>query len=755
MKDCLICQSFQKLDALKTLLVEQGHNKTGDFYQLQTIVEIKKFSMNQTESQSKKPIYRKNPLVTSELNQASGPILPRINNKLNVLKNIRTRVEVSIKRQEPIPIFTNLYSLISSKEILTLAYAKIKSNSGSMTPGTISQTADEFSTERIEKLHSQLKTNTYTFPDTRRIWIPKPGKNINWKKKENLTKFGRPLGMPDFDTKVVQASIVLILESIYEPIFQHTNVSFGFRPKLSCQDAIYSIPEKTQAMHLAIEGDIKGAFDNLNHNKLIQILSQRINDKKFLKLILQGCQTGIFDAIKNTKQDSLVGVPQGSIASPIIWNIYMHEFDKFILQDIQELISTLNKRQKRYPVNKGITPNAPFYRALLYQKHKREDNINKILTIAKGLSKLNEDQRANVLSLKKEVRKINLQLLKTPSKTLAKQPLRIFYRRYADDWILFLNGKTTLAQLIKNKCTAFLKDYLYLTLSNEKTKITNLQKEKAKFLGFTLKSIKNKKITVVKGTLKRTTGQKLIIGYDKERILARLMWKGFLDTKGHPKEKPAWSILSDYEIIERYNSIIRGTINYYAPIINYRSTLNHLVYLYEYSCYKTLCQKHRTTIKKILRKYRNPLKISETINYKERTVTLLTTKHYWKSLSPTVELIKKNLHNNLFRNEQLLINSNFLDQAKVYWRTKFKLQGRCIICGSNEKVEMHHIKAVRGYNAQSKKGFSTIMALLNRKQIPVCKHHHILIHKGLYDGVSPTELFDTRIGQPENFIYLN
>ncbi len=200
----------------------------------------------------------------------------------------------------------------------------MKSNRGATTPGTLGETADESSLEFMKKLSQQLKTNKYKFPDVRRTWVPKPMKGTDWTKKENLVKYGRPLGMPDFSAKLVQEAIRLVLNAIYEPIFDQLGVSYGFRPKMGCHNPMLDIQNQTQGMTIALEGDIKGAFNELNHEVFISFLSQRIQDKNFFNLVLSMCTAGIFDQMQNVRTDSLLGVPQGSIVSPLFWNIYMH-----------------------------------------------------------------------------------------------------------------------------------------------------------------------------------------------------------------------------------------------------------------------------------------------------------------------------------------------------------------------------------------------------------------------------------------------
>lgn len=706
------------------------------------------FMEKDTETTNENKTLKRSNLVSSEITFAKGDyfITQTVKTKLKVLENLRNLVSRSLENNTALPIFNNLMPLIYSEDILLLAYGNIKSNRGATTPGTQGITADESSMDQIHQLSQKLKTNTYKFPDVRRTWVPKPLKGIDWSNKENLVKYGRPLGMPDFDAKLVQEAIRLVLNAIYEPIFEKTGVSYGFRPNIGCHNPMISIQSQTQGMSTALEGDIKGAFNTLDHEEFIAILSYRIQDQKFLKLILDMCKAGIMDQMQNIRTDSLLGVPQGSIVSPLFWNIYMHEFDKYILTDIKFLIESINKRQGRYKKNQDL--NYRKFSNLSRNRLKKAEELHvfsyattnpELASKARKLSKIH-----NIVGKYCKQRALGI-----PSVAKHKQEIRIAYYRYADDWILFTNGDKTLVKYIKNKVASFLQYKLKLTLSLEKTKITNLYAENAKFLGFAIKAQKFKKISKTKlGTLKRVSGNKLYIGIDKERLLQRMEWRGYIK-KTKPREQPAWSTLSDFEIVNKYNSVIRGLVNYYAPIISYRSTLNYFVYILEYSCYKTFAQKYRTTIKKLLKKYKGTLIVEN--KETEQSITLIKTKTYWPILKPIIQKMIKNLKSPT-PNQELQASSDFLNNSKTFWRTRFKFVGRCVICGSKDHVEMHHIRHVRNNN--EKIGFGRIMSLLNRKQIPVCKFHHKAIHDGKYDNISLSDLYDTRIAQVENYLNL-
>jgi len=717
--------------------------------------------------------------VTDEISDSSGHIDVLVKNKINVLSKINLKVTQAIRNKQPIPIMGNLFPIVSSTEVLTLGYQRIKQNDGAMTPGTQNQTIDEFSQQRIDLIQQRLKDGTFKFPDVRRIWRPKPGKGSDafWKDPNNLITAGRPLGLPDFDAKVVQSAINLVLTSIYEPIFDSLDVSFGFRPKRGCHDALRKLDTQAQALPYAIEGDIKGAFNNLQHETLIKILNKRISDKKFLDLIYKCCRAGIFDELQNSRTDSLLGVPQGGIMSPTLWNIYMHEFDLYISSEITDLLDSLNKRQGR---SLASPPTNPRYkqiqnqRATAWRRYKTymEPNTNspynldsrgrQILipkVIRDGTSRLRQlppEMQEDALQYKRRYILLGRLQRRTPSKLPGNTRLRYHYTRYADDWVFFVNGTAKLAWYIRNKIASFLKYHLGLTLAMDKTKITDIRREPVRFLSFTVYLQKQHVIQARTGA-RRVGGVRPYIGIDRERLLTRLKWKGFLDHSGRPREQPALSVLPDHEIISKYNSIIMGTVNYYAPIIRARSSLNYFIYIYEYSCYKTLCQRHRTSIRKLLKKHGHPLKVHIPTPHKKhesKVISLLTTKHYWPNLKEVSSKIKTNIEKKYEeRDPYQTATSDFLNNAKAYYRTRFKLNSRCVICG-DPKVQMHHIRHVRKYSETAKQGFDRIHSLLNRKQIPVCKHHHKGIHDGIYDSISLSELYDSRLGQPESYLLI-
>ncbi|WP_345128437.1 reverse transcriptase/maturase family protein, partial [Streptomyces chiangmaiensis] len=213
---------------------------------------------------------------------------------------------------------TQLYRQMFNKELYLLAYGNIYSNQGAMTPGVSEETADGMSEEKIEQIIGLMRQERYRFSPARRVYIPK--KN---------GKF-RPLGLPSWSDKLVGEVVRLLLEAYYDPGFSER--SHGFRKGRGCHTALREINNTWTGTAWFVEGDISDCFGSFNHEILLGLLAEKIHDQRFLRLIRHMLQAGYLEDWEY--RDTLSGVPQGGVVSPILSNIYLHKLDEFVEREL-------------------------------------------------------------------------------------------------------------------------------------------------------------------------------------------------------------------------------------------------------------------------------------------------------------------------------------------------------------------------------------------------------------------------------------
>jgi group II intron reverse transcriptase/maturase len=587
---------------------------------------------------------------------------------------------------------SELYRLMYKRDLYILAYERIKSHPGNMTPGTDDETLDGFSLAMIDELIQEMRTERYHCKPVRTAYIPKSNGKM------------RKLGIPCTRDKIVQEVVRLILEAIYDSpqgAYFSAN-SHGFRRSKSCHSALKDIQARWSGVSWFLEGDIKACFDDIDHEILLDILRKKIKDERFISIIREFLKAGYQD-LDEARKDSLAGTPQGGIVSPILANIYLHELDEFVEQMQKEL----EKGELRRP--------NPEYRRL----QKRRQYLAKIGKI---------DSR--------EYRELGVQMRKMPSLD-PQDPnfVRVKYCRYADDWLIGVTGSHQLAEEIKERIGQFLKSKLNLTLSVEKTRITQARTEEAEFLGYRIRlgrSDKEPKQTLStnasgKNFKRRSTGMQIVLKAPMEKLIQRLYQKGFCDKKGRPLHKAAWIQLDEDQIVLLYSSVNRGLQQYYRPTDNW-AEMHRVQYILKFSLAKTLAAKRQQPITQVIQGKDISIKVKRAKG-QEKTITFYrntdwSTRRGAFTDSPEVDLVRMN----------------------VRLRTRSKLGCPCVICGETQGIAMHHVRHVRkGLTSRNSKGFTRVMAILNRKQVPVCASCHNKIHRGEYDGLSLKDLvYDPR-----------
>jgi group II intron reverse transcriptase/maturase len=455
--------------------------------------------------------------------------------------------------------YYDLLKLVSNPDVLFGAYHCINSKPGNMTPGTDNKTLDGISPEFFTKLSKDIRSEKFQFKPTRRLYIPKPNGNL------------RPLGIPSPRDKIVQKAMELVLNLIFEPRFLDT--SHGFRPYRSCQSALKQVA-KWNGYDYAIEGYIKGYFDNIHHTLLASFLEKELHDQQFMDLYWKLARAGYVEDYKFI--DSNLGVPQGGVLSPLLSNIYLHEFDLFM----------------NVYINKHSS------------KEKNISKVNsKIVAYSQKLSALHETYiEKRDPEILKEIRSLRKERNSLPSRIRTCN--RISYVRYADDWMIGIIGKKEFAEQVKEDVKLFLENTLKLPLSVEKTKITSLTKDKARFLGADIHIPKAKESKMVCRTM---NGRSIPSRINQVRVNFLMPYKEIIENlakEGFLKDyKPGgkiitnaitkWIFLEHRAIIIRYNSIINGYLKYYSFVDNYHRFHTIINYILKHSCAKTLARKFR------------------------------------------------------------------------------------------------------------------------------------------------------------------
>ena len=596
---------------------------------------------------------------------------------------------LSDKSKNPEYRFQRLYRNLYNPDFYLLAYKNIYANGGSMTPGVNGITIDGMSSQRIAKLIESLKDRSYQPNPARRTYIAK---------KNNPAK-KRPLGIPSGDDKLVQEVIRMLLESIYEPNF--SDASHGFRPQKSCHTALTKIQKTFTGAKWFVEGDIKACFDSFDHHVLIDILRKRIDDEAFISLMWKFLKAGYMEQWQYHMTYS--GTPQGSGMSPILANIYLNELDRYMGEYKARFYKPTRTAN---PAHRNMASKIFYYKA-------KNDKVWDDLSV--------EEKKECARTL----RQMRSEQRKLPTHPVQETSYKaIQYVRYADDFIVGVIGSHEDAKKLKQDLTAFLKEKLGLTLSTEKTKITNTA-ENARFLGYDISVSRSQDIKRLKnGKRQRVYSGVVQLRMPLEKWTAKLLEYGAIRIKKDESGKERWKTMprgklinrTDIEILSRYNSEIRGLYNYYAIAGNV-STLNHFSSRMKYSMLKTFGSKYRCKVRKIKERY---------VKNGEYTVAYKTKSGMKESVYYHDGFRKKT--------EPALGQVDMLDIYKKYDKPNslaIRLHtNKCELCGTDcDGLEMHQVRRLKDLNGEQE--WERIMLQRRRKTLAVCPSCHIEIHNSM------------------------
>lgn len=311
-----------------------------------------------------------------------------------------------------------------------------------------------------------------------------------------------------------------------------------------------------------IQGDITQCFPSIPHKIILQKVQKVVRCHRTLELVRKALEAGYIDPDTNKTVFSEIGTPQGSVLSPLLSNIVLHELDEFM-----ERVKT------KYKLGEKRRPNPAYV-------------------------KLNSKRRylKNIIDRKKILRDMRNLLSSDPNDPNFK---RLKYIRYADDFVVLVIGTYTDAEMIRTEIKNFLKKY-GLELNVDKTVITNIQKKGFKFLGADCNRARMVQNHVIKlkdrVTVRATT--RLRVNIDLRKVYKKLVTSGVAKFDNLNQIVPRGTAmnalinLSHYEIIAFYNSKMRGLYNFYSFAGN-RKRLNLVFWILKSSCALTLAKKYK------------------------------------------------------------------------------------------------------------------------------------------------------------------
>lgn len=570
-----------------------------------------------------------------------------------------------------------VYRGIRNRELFLISYANRYSNKGALTPGTDPQdTVDEMSLKRLDAILKRLGEGTYRWKPVKRTYI----------EKRHSMKL-RPVGMPSWNDKLVQDVIKMVLEAYYEPQFRDS--SHGFRPGRGCHTALTDVYYTWKGIKWFIEGDIKGCFDSIDGEKLLEIIGKQVKDERLLKLVRDMLHAGYVEDWTYHKTYS--GTPQGGILSPLLANIMLNELDIFVEDYLIPKYTKGDKRKRKWNPE--------------YQK------LNQRAVRAKKRGDRKAHQRA-------VNEKRNVPVFLDDGCTWLK------YVRYADDFLLGFAGSRREAEEIKGEIGAFL-NTLKLEMSEEKTLLTNAREGKARFLNYHIGVIWNSKVTPC-GKGKGQAGNGGIFLSVPNDVVHEWIHRVTRATK--IVHNASWRNNSDYDIIMAYETQVQGLINYYTFAHDVNKKMGTVRYAYERSLVKTLAAKHQCSSMKIWRKY---------TRYTADGRKVIAVEVTRKDKKPLVASYGKKP---IRQNRDATIHDGIHTAGTT--RTEFLerlLNETCELCGARVGIEGHHIRKLkdlrRRYEGKKEPPeWVKRMIAIHRKTLFVCQQCHRDIHYGRYDG---------------------
>jgi len=578
-------------------------------------------------------------------------------------------------------------SEVISVENLQAGYAILRDGSA---PGVDGVVKAEFNENQIQDLHKSLHNHSYKPSPSKRVSIPKPNGGTRY------------LAISTTRDKVVQAALYLKLSELVEPGFSAD--SYGFRPRIGCHDALSDLKYKWQACRWVMTFDVQECFNTINHNLLLKFLEEYCDQSvlELVRKILKAKMIYIGNLNDNLDTNS-IGVPQGSILSPLLCNIYLDKFDKWILKIKEEWNRGTSRRYN------------PDYNKVEFSEAE--------LQVIKDMPELKD---------KMHRAKLNKKIIEggNPRRDPNDPDFtRLYYIRYADDFLVGFVGSKEQAVEIQGKIYEYLESELKFEFSKKKSKIYHGSDKGIFFLGVYVRWSHTRKLTAQKNgnandskKISATAVNNAIFHAPIKKLLERAVDRGFgkrrkSNNLPRPTSFRRWTGFEDKTIVNRFSSITRGIYNYYT-CVNSRSDLWPVFSFYRKACALTLADKHKLkTAAKAFKTYGPKLIIKD--NLGKVTCQLF----YPKSLKTNVVFKKRRIDRNLKSVDNVII------EVRGSYNINVPTSKQCEYPGCHTKIglEEHHINPQANIKATTP--FLKKLRAKSRKTVTLCRKHHLLVHR--------------------------
>nr|DAE84701.1 MAG TPA: hypothetical protein [Caudoviricetes sp.] len=538
-------------------------------------------------------------------------------------------------------------------------------------------------TKRIDSIIDNLKLERYT-------WT----KDTSGQYKDRIVQSLRHLSKDHWSDRILQEVLYKLLNHIYEPRFKDT--SHWDRPNKGVHTALTQIRQKSRGCELFIEFHTHQSFKDMDPKIMIKILSKVIHDGRFLELIRKMLLSYKFsNNFINNRTYS--GVSIGTIPLfNLLGNIYYHELDVYIESNLYDKFThgKMRPRDINYQRLSGKIQR-------LWKVYHENDKPAEMLTYIRKLQKLRCKRQTGM--------KIELCNFR-----------RFSYTRYGDSWLISLIGTKEDATYIRDSISKFLKENLAITLDSTSTKILKSTKECASFLNYLILKQYNRANRSVNAEIGFLAPEKVI-----NQILRKYA------KNGKPYHLSYRIHETIFDMINLYQIELREIAQYYKFCRN-QQILRKVKWYMESSLLRTMAAKlkrHMTTVKKMYQGTKTydgfTYKVIKTsIKSNDEDDTQYVTAYFGAIPFKRKIALDCNVIRDLIFNPVTLHNRSSRSERLTH--------KQCIICGSNEKVELHHLNKISNVD-KTKGDWFLRQCSINRRTIPLCDKCHYLMHNGIYN----------------------